>query len=131
VDNPILEENCFGLPIILELIQTGPYTLNDPEQIKDTVTGSCTLTLTDNSISCYNNHTENQCRIRSAEKSASTSKWIKGSQCASVEAPLSNGKKSTPATRKTITIPGNRLISSAPSRGLDTGTNQPPSIAVD
>lgn len=129
VESEVIDEICFGLPLTLELIQTGPYTLAGPENNSSKIVGACNLIFSDNTSLCYRNHTENQCIIRGSEKNSSSVRWIKGISCSSNLQSLTSV-----VTPRTVAIPNvlNTPIISINNRAiLSTGTSQTETASAD
>lgn len=127
VDEELTNEVAFGNPILIELIQSGPFDLSIAEKAKDNNTGSCTLSFLTGSSFCYDNHNENQCAIRSAEKGASNYVWSYGAECNSSMNGTTVQSRTGTSTRKTSI---SRIISSAVRNSTNTGTTETTTEAV-
>lgn len=125
VENEVKDEVSFGNPIIVDLVQSGPFHLNISEKAIDNVVGSCSMTLKDGSIVCYSHHNENQCSIRAAFESASTFTWTQGAMCQSEVAREGIVAQSGIPSRVSVS---SRILTAR--RSLSTATSQATNVAI-
>lgn len=126
VENTVTDEVCFGNPVLVELIQSGPFDLADKNTSLDT--GSCKFTTPAGIATCYQDQTRNQCDIRVSIYPNVTPIWIKNGTCpdGSNRTIQVKGKRTSPSTSFVTSI-----VSTVTRPSLGTGTSQTETASAD